>query len=301
MTSLNESQDVERSEGDELDLFALWQTIVVDKWTVLVSSLVCFLLAVIIAFFMTPKYEAELVLSTADDGKAGSLGGVLAGQLGGLADVAGMSVGGKGGDKEAAFAYLKSRKFIESFIEDKHLLPVLFAKKWDGEAKKWKEPEKAPTLWQGYKVFDKMWTVESDKKTGLIKAKLLWRDRLQVVEWANELVKRANDDWRERNMEETEKSLEYLQDELRKTSMVEVQQSIYRVMETQVKSLMFAKVREQYAFKVVDPAAVVDENGYVQPKRLLISMVGLLGGLFVGVLLVFGKKAFKARRGTAGI
>lgn len=54
-------------------------------------------------------------------------------------------------------------------------------------------------------------------------------------------------------MEETEKSLEYLQDELRKTSMVEVQQSIYRVMETQVKSLMFAKVREQYAFKVVDP------------------------------------------------
>ncbi len=281
---------------DSIDLFELWQTIVEGKLIVLFSALVCFVFAVAVGFLMTPKYEAELLLAPAEDGKSAGVGGALAGQLGGLADIAGVSVGGKGGDKEAALAYLKSRKFIEHFIEEKGLLPVLFPKGWDSEAKKWRDPEKAPTLWQGYKYFNQIWTVDADKKTGLIKAKLLWKDRVEVADWANDLVRRANDNWRMRTIEETDKNLEYLQKELQKTSVVEVQQVIYRLIEGQVKSRMMANVREEYAFKVIDPAAPVNDDAFVQPKRPLMAAIGLMGGLAFGVMLVFARKALRMRR-----
>lgn len=286
-------------DDDEIDLFELWETIVQNKWLVIAVTALCLSTATALAFIMTPKYEGKVLASYADDGKSsGGLGAALASQFGGVADMAGLSLGG-GGNNENYLAYLKSRVFLETFIEENDLLPILYAKKWDAANKKWlvDDPDDAPTLWKAYNLFSKkIINIQVEKKTNLITLTVLWKDREQAVAWANRLIQRANANLRAKAITETQQSLSYLEKELAKTSVVEVQNTIYRVMETQIKTMMMANTQEQFAFKVIDPARLMDKDAFVQPRRLLMIALGAIGGLFAGVLLVFLRQALRNRK-----
>lgn len=285
-------------DDDEIDLFELWETLWAGKWLVVGCAALCFAAATALAFIMTPKYEAKVVASFTEESKSGGGISALAAQYGGLAEMAGISLGGGGGNKDASLAFLKSRGFIEKFIEDEGLLPILYAASWDIEKKQWKvSPEKVPTMWKAYELFSKsIMNTALDKKTNLVTLTITWKDREQAVRWANELIRRANETLRQKTITETQSSLDFLQKELEKTSIVEVQNTIYRVMETQVKSMMMANTQEQFVFKVIDPAIAVDEDAFVKPKRPMMMALGLLGGAFLGVLLVFLRKAIQNHR-----
>jgi uncharacterized protein involved in exopolysaccharide biosynthesis len=284
-------------EDDEIDFRRIWEIIVAFKKTIALVTILCVSLATVLAFILPPKYQATVLITPADDGRGAGGIGALAGQFGGLAEMAGINLQG-GGNKEAAIAYMKSRVFIENFIKEKDLLPVLFAKKWNAGAKKWnvENEEEIPTLWDAYQFFSKkILSVNPDKKTGLITVSVEWKDREMAVNWANEIVKKANEHLRQRAIAEAELSIGYLEKELQKTSVIEVQQAVFKVMESQIKSKMIANVQEQFAFKVIDPAALMSENAYVQPKRPLIIGVGLLGGLMCGLLVAFIRNLMSPR------
>lgn len=214
---------------------------------------------------MTPKYEAVVVATFAEESKSGGGLGALASQYGGLAEMAG-SAWAAAAARMPRWPILKSRVFIEGFIKENDLMPILYAKLWDAESKKWRvdDPKKEPTLWNAYQLFSKsVLNVQQDKKTSLVTLTVTWKDREQAVAWANGLILRANANLREKAIAESQMSVAYSEKELRKTSILEVQQTIYRVMETQIKTMMMANTQEQFAFKVIDPAAMVDENAYV--------------------------------------
>lgn len=77
-------------------------------------------------------YKASAILAPASAEGSGGLS-ALAGQFGGLASMAGINLGGSGGDKTAlALEILKSRSFIENYIAKHELLvPLMAAEKWD--------------------------------------------------------------------------------------------------------------------------------------------------------------------------
>ncbi len=285
----------------EIDLFELWATLVAEKALILKITLACLVLATAAAFVMRPKYEAKVTASFASQEQGAGAG--LAGQFGGLADLAGVSLRGNA-NNDANYAYLSSRGFAESFINENNLLPVLFDKRWDETTKTWKKPwlklndkDDAPTPWEGYKLFsEKVLSVNMDKKTSIITITVLWKDREQAVAWANGLIKKANETLRQRTIEETQRSLDYLNKELEKTSVVDVQNTIFKVMENQIKTMMMANTQDEFAFKVIDPAIVVDEDAFVKPKRPLIIALGLLGGLFLSILVAFIRKALRNRK-----
>lgn len=285
-------------DEDEIDLFELWATVAANKKTIGLFTLVFATLATLAAFIMTPVYEADVVIGFADDSGGASALSSLASQYGGLAEMAGISLGGDSA-KDTYLAYLKSRDLAEGFIGDNNLIPVIFYKDWDTEKKRWdiKDPDDIPTEWDAYKRFsEKIMDVQQDKKTGIITLSIKWKDRLQAVAWANALVQRANAKLREKAINDSQKTLTYLKEELQKTNIVEVQQTIYRVMESQIKTMMLANTNEQFAFKVIDPARPVDEDEFVKPKRPLIIALGTFGGLFLGVLFVFFRQAVRNRK-----
>ena len=291
----------ELANEDEIDLMQLWETIAAGKWLIIGLMLLCTSAATGLAFMTTPKYEARVIASFTEESKSGGGLSALAGQFGGLADMAGISLGG-GGNKEATLAYLKSRAFIDGFLNDNALLPILYSKLWDSEKKTWKvdDPAKVPTPWKAYKLFsDTILAVNFDKKTNLVTLTITWKDRNQAVTWANELIKRANENLRQRTIEETQQSLTYLEKELQKTSVVEVQNTIFRVMETQIKTMMMANTQEQYALKIIDPAQSVDEDAFISPKRPMMIALGAIGGLFLGILLVFIRNVVVQKRKNA--
>lgn len=252
---------------------------------------------------MTPIYRAEVLLEPiTEDGKQG--GGLLA-QYGGLAAMAGIDIGGGGSNsKDSNMAILKSRVFIEKFLHDENLLTVLFHKLWDPETQSWKveDPKQIPSMWSGVEYFTKnILNIAEDKKTGLITLAIEWEDREQASRWANLLVERVNKHLRELAIRDTQKSMEYLHAEFAKTSIVELQQAITNILEGQIKKIMMANVRLEFAFKVIDPAVVSPEGHIIKPKRRLMVVLGFVLGLFLGIFAAFIRNFIRQQRENVSV
>ncbi len=268
------------------------------------AIIVIFTIASVAAAFLTkPVYRATVILVPADVSGTGSGLQPLMGQFGGLASLAGIDL--KPDDRTAeAMALLESRQFTESFLRDGDLLLVLFASRWDVEEKRWRDGlRKIPTLNDGVRFFDrKVRRVHQDTKTGLVTLEIDWTNPNLAATWANELVRRANFTLRQRDMAETDKMVEYLNQELEKTNVAELRQAIYRLIEAQIKQKTLAKVRDEYVFRVLDPAAPPDSDDFVRPKRALYVVSGPVFGFIIAVFFVltwnFAATSWRTLRST---
>jgi uncharacterized protein involved in exopolysaccharide biosynthesis len=260
----------------------LWTAISAKKTTVLLLSVFLSIAAFGGSYLIKPTYKADVLLSPTkeEEGLAGPKSG-LSSAFGGLASLAGISANSSGATQES-IATLNSRVLTDAFIREKSLMPLLFASKWDEKAGRWKATnvKKQPGLWDAERYFAKnIRTTIEDKKTGLVTLTVGWRDPLQAAEWANELVARANTMLRNKAAERSKRNLAYLQQQLEKTTVIDVRQSIDHLIENEIKTLTLAEGAEEYAFKIIDPAVVPRLPS--APDRLLYAIGGLILG-FIG-------------------
>jgi uncharacterized protein involved in exopolysaccharide biosynthesis len=143
------------------------------------------------------------------------------------------------------------------------------------------------------RVFDHLYAVNDDKKTGLVTLSIRWRDPARAASLANAMVKMLNDRLRAQALADSQRNVDFLQKEMAATSVVSLQQSMGRVLEGEMQKLMLARGNEEFAFKVIDRATPPKLRE--SPKRSLIAIVSLLAGGFLGVLVVFLRKAIQNR------
>jgi uncharacterized protein involved in exopolysaccharide biosynthesis len=276
--------------GDEISLRDLWDILWRGKWIIIAVTAAFAVASVVYALLSTEWYRAEVLLAPAEERSVQGLGG----QLGGLAALAGVSVGG-GGSAEP-IAVLKSREFARAFIEDFDLVPVFFHEKWDAANGVWlgEDPEQWPEIRDAIKYFhDDVLKVSEARDTGLITLAIEWTDPEGAAAWARELVLRLNERMRAQALKEAETNVAFLQTELGRTSVVTLQQSIGRLLESELQKLMLARGNEEFAFRVIDAASPPKER--VRPKRALISVAGTMAGGMFAVLLVFFLNAVRER------
>lgn len=275
------------SADDEIDLLELWNILWQGKWLVIASTVVFAVGSVIYALAQTHWYRSEVLLAPAEGRSAPALGG----QLGGLAALAGVSVGG-GGAAEP-LAVLNSRDFTRAFIQDLDLMPVLFEDAWDAERGAWADPdpEEWPDLRDGVRAFQDIVSVSEDRSGGLVTLAVEWTDPELAAQWASALTARLNQRLRERALQEAEANVAYLQAELAQTSVVTLQQSIGRLLEAELQKLMLARGNEEFAFRVIDAAEVPKSPS--RPRRSLIAIIGTMLGGMLGVFAVFVRHAVR--------
>lgn len=273
-------------EEDEINLMDYWRTIARFKWMIFFITFISGASAVAVALNMTPIFRAEVMLAPAGEDK--NAASALSGQFGGLAALAGINIGGGGGEVEQAIATLESRVFTNEFIKQEKLMPILFEKIWDETSQTWKveKEEDKPTYWDAYKKFNKdIRAISSDKKTGMYTLSIEWSDPQLAANLANKLVQKINAHQKQAAIVEAKKSIAYLESQLLQTSVVEMQQAIYRLIEAQTKNIMLANVRDEYVFKVIDPAVLPEEK--IKPKKSLIAVLGTIVGFMLSIFLAF--------------
>jgi capsular polysaccharide biosynthesis protein len=184
------------------------------------------------------------------------------------------------------------------FIRDNNLLPVLFANKWDAEAREWAvdDPEDIPSLSDGYVLFEKNVLEVTEEDTGMVTVAIKWSDAERAAAWANQLVQRINQNLRSRAIDEANRTIEYLNSEVEKTLIVEVRQAIYFMIESQINMRTMANVREEYAFKVISPAYPPERDRFVEPNRFLILIGAVVLGPVFGIFACFLLFALKKIR-----
>jgi uncharacterized protein involved in exopolysaccharide biosynthesis len=268
----------------------LWR----ERWWLAAFGVAGPAVGVLIGFLTTPVYRVQVLLAPVQSERArGGLEG-LASQFADVASLSGISVPSGLSNKAVNLAQLTSRRFTQAFITNHNLLPVMYAKRWDKLRGGWRTEKgiRPPTFDEAFIYFDRrIRKIRDDRKTSLITMTIEWRDRHQAVEWANQIVADINEEIRQREIHESQQSLEYLNRELAKGPPVGLREAIFRLMENHVKSIMVANVRRDFAFQIIDPAMVPDEDRYVRPNWLVLVAGGVIASILAGMIFVTRRTA----------
>lgn len=244
-------------------------------WTMILAF------AIVYALFSRPIYRAELVLAPVESERGSSLVSSLGGQVGQLASFAGLNAG-NAGNLYTHLALLTSKEFTRDFILNNALLPVLYEDDWNFDDGTWKHGQEK-TMWKVLSDFDrKVRSVDYDVTTGIVRLRIDWYSGEVASRWANEMGDQLNAMIRRRAIQEANDSVRYLKEALAKNSIVGVEQSMNRLLESQINKIMMANVRKDYAFQVIDPAMPPAESAQLRPNRPLIIAIGLVFGFVFG-------------------
>src|SRR3569832_1207719 len=273
-------------QEDEINLLDYWRVLTRYKWMIVTIVVLATAVGIVLAYTMTPVYRAEVLLAPASEEENGSLG-AIASQFGGIASLAGISLGSGGSCTEQALATLQARSFLAPFIEEHDLLSVLFADKWNKTSKSWisTSPADVPTKEAAYEMLKSILTVNADKKRGLVTIAVDWKDPRQAAQWANELVARLNRHEKQLAIKETEQSSDVLKNEVAKPSELALQQAINRLLEAQTKKGGGAGARGRGAGGGGGPAGGPGREG--KPNKKLIVGLSFMSGLVSSLLLAF--------------
>ena len=290
---------------DEIDLRELFAVLWTGKYWIAGLTSIAAILSVVYALSLPNIYRSEALLAPSSmDG--GGIGG-LAKQYGGLASLAGISLPGGGEmDKTAlALAVIKSRRFISDFIQRHDILvPLMAADGWDqstGElsidadiyatgSATWvrdvRPPQPVqPSLQEALEVFfDELLSITEDKNSGFFSLSIAHYSPMVAQQWVTWLVEDTNNALRAQDVAEAENSIAYLETQVDATSLTDLQSRFFEMIQSQTETIMLAKVREEYAFKIVDPAVIPEQKD--KPKRALICLLGTLLGGMLSVLWV---------------
>ena len=306
-----------RAENEEIDLLELWQAIWQRKRMISLIAAFFTAIAVGVALILPNIYTSTATLAPSEEQQGGGLS-ALASQFGGLASLAGVSLGNGKVDKTTiAVEIANSRQFMTRFVREHQLEVALMAatgmdKKtkalvidddlFDVKTQRWVRKVKEgqsiePTDWELYKVISKIIAVTQDKKSGFVTISIDYYSPEMAKQWVDWFVTDLNNYMRKRDQIDSKRNITYLKQQLEKTAVADMQTVFYQLIEQQIKTLMLSEVNTEYVFKTLDPAVVAEEK--TKPKRALIVILGaVVGGMF-GVLFALIQHATARRRARA--
>ena len=288
---------------EEVNLIELLKVIWDGKYIISSITLAASVIAIIYSLSLPDIYRSQA--SLAPVGMEGENSSGLASQLGGLAGLAGVSIGDNAGSKiTIGLEVMQSRRFF-NLIATKHdiVKPLMASKDWDRvnnkvvydediydpKLNKWvrepsppKGPE--PSLQEAHLKFSSIFAVIPDKKTGIINLSIEHHSPYIAKQWLELIIFEINNLSRLDDMKQAEKSIDYLKDEIKVTNLNEIKEGISELIQSQVEKIMLAKVTPEYLFKIIDPHYVAEiKQG---PSRALICILGFLLGFILGLLSV---------------
>ncbi len=273
--------------SDELSLIGIWKVLVKYKLIVIAFTTLTTLGAIFYASTLPTVYKAEVLMTPAKKSAGG--GGIgLSGGLGGLANMTGISlgIGSSTSEGEQELARLKTRTFLINHIKEKNLKLTLFADKWNKQEERWIDKE--PSDREAYELLFDMITTNHDPrdKAGLVTLLIEWENPVnpnKIAAIANGLVSSLNFRAKQRAILEAKNSISFLEKELARTNIINSQAILYNLIEQQMGKIMMANVRDEFIFKVMDPAVIPER---AEPKPILIIiLMGLVAGISFGFFL----------------
>ena len=243
---------------DEIDLRELFGVLWSDKFKIITITAIFAMGSVFYALSIPNQYKATVLLAPAQS-DGGGLSSAL-GQLGGLASIAGVRIGG-GNSTESQIAQeiMKSWSFAEKFITDNDLQVEVFAVlEWIKESNKLTINEKifntatgdwliedksvdryrAPTSWELFQRFRGMLSVSEDKKTGLVSVSIEHYSPHVAKKWLDLYVSSINAHMQARQVTKVANNIAYLEAQIQKTSIAEMREVFYTIIEEQTKKKM---------------------------------------------------------------
>ena len=280
-----------------------------DFWKISAITTVFAVASVIYVLGLPNTYGSRTkVSSNLTDTK--SMGGALS-SLGGLASLAGISLGGGTLSPEVLKETISANSFLAAFIRHKGIEKEIIAaedfnpdknefiyddKLYDVNSNLWirdyKYPQTlVPSDAELVEKFKESLSFSYERKTKLIVISFTSFSPQFSQTVIQDMVAYFNVYMRNRDMIDFESSVKYLKSELNKATYSEVKYALQQIMEEQYKKLALAKTREEYALRFIEsPMIAAKKSG---PKRAVICIGITLLGLLFSIISLFSYRIMK--------
>lgn len=298
---VNQNQDSIYYE-DDFSISDLIEIFKKAKSLILSTTIFFFLVSSIYIFLQPNHYASSALLSIVDDSEAGGSGFQdIASRYGGLASLAGVAVSTDRNSKSAlVIATLTSRDFFKHLVNIPEIYPNLVAaqsydpdskiltldkKIYNTEKMEWVNGK--PSILAAHLDFLESMTVSKDKKNGFVYLTYKHISPEFSLKMVNTIISEVNNLIRQQHLEESRKSISYLNDALKNTVEIATKSSITTLLDAQLKVQMIANVRQEYVVRAIDKPYLPEWKA--GPTRLkfifLASIVGFLISAFFAMYL----------------
>jgi uncharacterized protein involved in exopolysaccharide biosynthesis len=267
----------------------------------------CAICAVLVSLMLPNVYVSTATLAPTESSSGGMSS--LMQQYGALARMAGVSLPGSADDSKSALALelMKSRLFVGDFIEQRRVLPELFAADswneftgelsysddiYDVSSKQWVRDvdppmEPRPSRQEAYDVFTELLSVTENPKNGFVYISIEHRSPVLAQQWLAWFIEDVNRIIKQRDVEEARRSIDYLRKQIDATELSELKVMFFELIQSQAETIMLAEARPEYVYQVIDPPVVPEQAA--GPKRALICIMVTFISAFIACALVLSK------------
>jgi len=291
------------SINEEIDLIQLIKILMRGKWIILSITSIASILVVIYSLSLPNIYKSEALLSpvTSQKGLAGAVQ-----NFSGLASLAGINLPSEGTDSNAGQALEKvgSLSFFQEQILPNIFIPDLLAVEswsrgenlitydndiydsetgsWTREVDAYQNPE--PSIQESFRAFGEHIGINKDLKTGFIKLSVKHQSPYVAQAWAELILHKINAFYKDKDKEEAEASVRYLNTQIAQTNYAEIRQVISQLLQQQTQKLTLIEANDYYVFEYIDPPAVMERKA--EPMRAMICIIGAILGGLLGCIIV---------------
>ncbi len=253
---------------------------------ILVSILISIFISLIYGFTAPIKYSSNVTVIQNEKISSSAMPS-FSNALGGLAGIPGLGVGADDSKLNIALARMDSRVFSNELFRNYELYPYLFPDLWNKETNDWISA--APSNEDVFKEVKKIFSVSSNKLTGITSVTVIHPDPNFTAFLANKIIEKINFDMRQEEIRDSQRSIDYLKEELKSTNLVNIESVFYSLIEQETQKGMLANVDKDFMFKVIDPAVVPDSRYSPRRSRILLigTSLGFLTGIFLALLFNF--------------
>lgn len=289
---------------DEINLIELFYVLLAGRWIIINVTAFASIFIVIYSLLLPNIYESKALLVPVNPSNSiiGALGGYSS--LAGLAGI-NLPTDGDQGNSQKAIEKIRSLSFFENNILSNIYLPDLMAvKSWNPEtntlvhdekiydmkSKAWVRDysypqQQIPSPQESYDIFkEQHLSLSEDKKSGFITLSIKHQSPFVAKEWTDLIVYEVNNFYRIKDKLESEKAVNYLNEQILLTNLSEIKEALADLLQEQTKKLTLIEANEFYVFDYIDPPAVMEEKS--EPKRALICILGAMLGGMLSVLFV---------------
>lgn len=294
--------------GTPIETRELFKVIFERKISILVFSLLLSIISFFYALSLTDYYKSESLMSIRDSNK-----NQTAAQIGGAASLLGIDISTSSEDNSMlAIELIKSRKFIKHLLTFDKVLPSIMAAKnfdkktktlifdsniYDSDKNIWIkqsdsiDPE--PSYLDTHAVFNEdLLTISLDKNSGFIKLSIEHVSPIFAKDLINLIIEEANNILRIKDLSEAELAIKFLKSEISRTSLIDIKDSINRLIEAQLEIQMMSNINKDYVLVMIDPP-YIPKKSIGNSKSLIVVFTFIFGFLISSIFILIRFLLFK--------
>ena len=259
-----------RSEINLLDYI----NILVRHKNLIIITVAITVVATAIISFLSPKiYEAKAVIMPVAQSQEPSGMSAVALQFGITTN--------QTSNTSELFSLLQSNILMERVIIKNNLVPVFFGE----EAKGKKENE---LIWDGIRYLkNSIYKVRDNKRDGIIELSVEFKDPEMSASILTGILAELTDYMSSEAKRVADTNKNYLESLIDKNSDPLIKQKIYALIARQIEVSMMAEVKENFAFKILDPPKIPDRKmrPHISMNIMLSFIISLVGGICLAFIM----------------